>query len=107
MENDAKKWTSFLGLATRARKVISGEEMVVQSVRQNKAVLVILSQDASPRTHKTILDKCAHYKVPVKEVPDRETLGRAIGKAERVCVAITDRGFGEKLGVLIDQYNRG
>jgi ribosomal protein L7Ae-like RNA K-turn-binding protein len=107
VENDHKKWTSFLGLAARARKVISGEEMVIQAVRQNKANLVLLSSDASARTKKTIADKCRYYEVPLKEVVDRETLGRAIGKAERVCVAITDKGFGDKLIALLDQSIRG
>ena len=33
----------LLGLATRARKTISGEELVVKEIRSQKAKLVILS----------------------------------------------------------------
>ncbi|WEG11582.1 YlxQ family RNA-binding protein [Pullulanibacillus sp. KACC 23026] len=102
MDQKRKQWISFLGLAARARKVITGEEMVIQAIRQNKAFLVLLSNDASARTKKTIADKCTYYKVPYKEVVDRATLGHAIGKAERVCVAITEKGFGDKLIAMID-----
>jgi len=100
-------WVSFLGLAYRARKVVSGEETVVQSVRREQAKLVLLSKDASDRTTKTITDKCRFYKVPFVFVSDRKTLGEAIGKAERVVVAVTDPGFGDKLKAMFESNNRG
>ncbi|MGV3488290.1 MAG: YlxQ family RNA-binding protein [Tuberibacillus sp.] len=100
-------WASLLGLAYRARKVVSGEETVVQSVRKSQAKLVMLSRDASDRTTKTITDKCRYYKVPIVFVDDRKSLGEAIGKAERVVVAVTDPGFGEKLREMCESNNRG
>ena len=50
-------WKSFLGLANRARKIISGEELVLKEVRSGKAKLVLLSEDASANTTKRIIDK--------------------------------------------------
>ncbi|WP_179193713.1 ribosomal L7Ae/L30e/S12e/Gadd45 family protein, partial [Bacillus sp. S1-R5C1-FB] len=50
-------WKSFLGLAHRARKIISGEELVLKAVRSGKAKLVLLSEDASVNTTKRITDK--------------------------------------------------
>jgi len=100
-------WSSFLGLAYRARKVVSGEETVVQSIRRSQAKLVMLSKDASDRTIKTITDKCRFYKVPVVFVEDRNKLGEAIGKAARVVVAVTDPGFGDKLKAMCESNNRG
>lgn len=47
-----KPWVSFLGLANRARKVISGEELVVKEIQRKRAKLVILSEDASENTRK-------------------------------------------------------
>ncbi|MBM7644387.1 ribosomal protein L7Ae-like RNA K-turn-binding protein [Scopulibacillus daqui] len=102
-----QKWASFLGLANRARKVVSGEETVLRVVRQNKAAVVILSADASERTRKTITDKCRYYNVPLRTVEDRRQLGQAIGQPARVIVAVTDKGFGDKLIALIDQSLRG
>ena len=107
MKTPNERWFSFLGLAYRARKVVSGEEIVIQAIRQNKAKAVILSDDASDRTKKTISDKCQFYKVPLLFVPNRQTLGHAIGKAERVVVAITDKGFGDRLIAMLDPTLRG
>ncbi|MFC7392588.1 YlxQ family RNA-binding protein [Scopulibacillus cellulosilyticus] len=102
-----QKWETFLGLANRARKVVSGEETVLRVVRQNKAAVVILSSDASERKKKTITNKCRFYNVPLRTVCDRERLGQAIGRPARVIVAVTDKGFGEKLVALLDQSLRG
>ena len=40
----------MLGLAARARKVISGEELVVKEIRHGNAKLVLLASDASANT---------------------------------------------------------
>lgn len=95
-------WFSLLGLANRAGKCISGEELVVKAVQRQNAKLVILSMDASPNTKKKITDKCSFYKVNVKWVDDRYSLGSAIGKDQRVVVAVTDQGFTKKLTALLD-----
>ncbi|MCD7033741.1 YlxQ family RNA-binding protein [Metabacillus sp. GX 13764] len=97
-----EQWMSLLGLANRARKVISGEELVVKEVRRGGAKLVLLSDDASANTHKKVTDKCRTYKVPVAFVPDRNVLGKAIGKDARVVAAVTEAGFASKLKGLLD-----
>lgn len=99
---NATQWKSLLGLANRARKIISGEELTVKEIRNGKAKLVLLSSDASGNTTKKITDKCNTYKVPVKMVEDRYILGQAIGKEARVVVAILDDGFAKKLMTLLD-----
>ncbi len=102
-----KQWMSLLGLANRARKTISGEELVVKDVKNGRAKLVLLSKDASHNTSKKILDKCHYYKVPVKRVENREILGQAIGKDARVVVALLDEGFAKKLALLLDESQWG
>lgn len=96
------QWMSLLGLANRARKLISGEELVIKEVRNAKAKLVILSNDASNNTEKKITDKCSYYNVPVVKVEDRNQLGHAIGKDARVVIAVLDEGFAKKLRTLLD-----
>ncbi|MGM9928821.1 MAG: YlxQ family RNA-binding protein [Bacillus sp. (in: firmicutes)] len=95
------KWASLLGLAYRARKVITGEELVIKEVRSGKAKLVLLSSDASSNTEKKITDKCSYYNVPIMKVENREQLGHAIGKDERVVLAVLDDGFAKKLKTLL------
>ncbi|MEH7110928.1 YlxQ family RNA-binding protein [Neobacillus niacini] len=96
------QWMSILGLANRARKIISGEELSVKEIRNGKAKLVLLSADASANTTKKITDKCKSYEVPFKLVEDRHLLGHAIGKEARVVVAVLDDGFAKKLITLLD-----
>lgn len=43
---------NLLGIAARARKVISGEELVVKEVRNGNAKLVLLANDASKNSSK-------------------------------------------------------
>lgn len=47
--------SNLLGLATRARKTITGEELVVKEIRSQKAKLVVLSNDASKNTAKKLM----------------------------------------------------
>jgi ribosomal protein L7Ae-like RNA K-turn-binding protein len=96
------QWMSLLGLANRARKIISGEELTVKQIQSGKARLIILSADASANTTKKITDKCNSYEVPYKIVENRHLLGQAIGKEARVVVAVLDDGFAKKMVTLLD-----
>ncbi|PWW27328.1 YlxQ family RNA-binding protein [Cytobacillus oceanisediminis] len=99
---NSNKWMSLLGLANRARKITSGEELAVKDIRNGKAKLVLLSADASANTAKKVTDKCKSYGVPYKLIENREMLGQAIGKEARVVVAVLDAGFAKKLLTLLD-----
>lgn len=103
----SQKWLSLLGLANRARKCISGEELVIKEIKRGNAKLVILSKDASENTKKKVMDKCRSYSVPVRFASDRTTLGSAIGKQARVTLAILEAGFADKLITLLDENTRG
>jgi ribosomal protein L7Ae-like RNA K-turn-binding protein len=95
-------WENFLGIAARAGKVISGEELVVKSIQKQNAKIVLLSKDASDNTKKKVTDKCHFYKIDLAWVEDRNVLGRAIGKEQRVVVAVNDQGFSKRLKELLD-----
>lgn len=98
-----QKILQLLGLATRARMMISGEELVVNDVRKGKAKLVIIAEDASENTNKKLHDKCKSFNVDILVLGSRYELGHAIGKEERVVIAITDRGFAKKITSLFDE----
>lgn len=102
-----QKILQMLGLATRARMMITGEELTINEVRRGKAKLVIIAEDASDNTSKKLHDKCKTYKADIRVFGTREELGHAIGKEERVVMAITDQGFAKKLTSLFDENNRG
>lgn len=94
---------NLLGLATRARKVTSGEELVVNEVRAGKAAIVLLADDASANTRKKIEDKCKYYHVECHTFGNRYDLGHATGKEARVALAITDKGFAKKMSSLLNE----
>jgi len=105
--NNSKKILQLLGIATRARMIVMGEELVVREIQNNKARLVIVSNDASANTQKKITDKCTFFNVEKHVFGSREDLGHAIGKESRVVLAITDAGFAGKLSELLNEYNQG
>ena len=70
---------------------------MLKSVQQGKAKLVIAAGDASDNTKKKFRDKCATLNVKLVEAFDRITIGDAIGKSERVLIAVTDAGFSKSI----------
>ncbi|XID96097.1 YlxQ family RNA-binding protein [Paenibacillaceae bacterium WGS1546] len=99
------KALSRLGLATRAGKLVSGEEVVMKAIRSGDAKLVLLAEDASDNTRKKIQDKCNSYRVPLLVGFTRFELGAAVGKPERVLFAVTDRGFADLLAAGWNQHS--
>ena len=96
MEDDKgniKQVLGSLGLAMKAGRLASGEFMCENAIRDGKARLVIIADDASPGTKKKFSDSCAYYRVPMVCIADKETLGAALGKKERASVAVLDEGF--------------
>ena len=87
------KVLSYLGLATRAGRVVSGEFCVEKSVRQRRARLVLVSEDASENSRKNFRNLCTYYQVPLYFFGSREELGAACGKEARVSAAIEDEGL--------------
>lgn len=97
-----EKWLSLLGLANRARKLVTGEDLVIKEIQKQRVYLVLIAKDASNNTLKTIMNKCNYYNIPVRQVSDRYTLGNSIGKEARVVIGIKDKGFSEKIKQLLD-----
>jgi ribosomal protein L7Ae-like RNA K-turn-binding protein len=93
------KSLSRLGLAMRAGKLVSGEEIVLKAIRSGEAKLVVLAKDASENTEKKISDKCSSYGIPLLIGYSRFELGAAVGKPERVLFAVTDRAFADMIQV--------
>jgi len=95
------KVLQLLGLAMRAGKVVSGEETVLEQIRTGRAEIVFLALDAAKNIEKKMSDKCSSYQVPLRRYGTRYDLGKAIGKGERVVIAVTDPGFARSLEKLL------
>lgn len=99
MSNNQKA-LNLIGLSQRAGQLISGESLVLQAVRSNKAKLVIVASDASENTRKQFLNKCDYYNVPIVTTFSREEVSHALGKERTVC-ALLDKGFVHSLQKLL------
>lgn len=86
-------WLKLLGLANRARKLVTGEDSILKNIRNNKVKLVIIATDASDNAKKKYKDKCSFYNVKCVESGTVEELSYAISKINRVAIGVCDQGF--------------
>lgn len=82
-----------LGLCAKASGLVSGEEIVVEGIKNNEIYYVFLANDVSNNTKKKILDKCNTYNVEVCESFSHIELSKAIGKENRMVIGITNINF--------------
>lgn len=88
---------SLLGLAARAGKIAAGGFSAEEAVKSRKARLVLIAEDTQSNTVKKFTDKCAFYKIPLRFYGTKESLGHAVGKESRACIAVTDSGFADSI----------
>lgn len=65
---------SFLGLATKAGKELSGEETCERALKSGKVYLVIVSADASDNTKKKFNDMCSYRSVQIRFFGSKDML---------------------------------
>ena len=100
-----KKVLSLLGLSAKSGNLVSGEFSTEKVVKEHKAALVVVAEDASDNTKKSFSNMCAYYHVPMIVFADKETLGHAIGKQFRASVAVTQDGFAKAILKLTESDN--
>lgn len=83
---------NLLGLATRARKIVLGEEFVLKVMSKTNKV-VFLANDAGDNITKKIKDKAETYSCLLIQSYSTEELSRAIGKENRKVILVDDKGF--------------
>lgn len=87
------KILSNVGLCQRAGGIVSGEEMIVEQLRQGKIYLIFLANDAGANTTKKIKDKAKFYNVEVNESYSSLELSNAIGKNGRMVLGVSNKNF--------------
>ena len=92
-----QKVLSLIGLAKRAGRVVLGEGPSKDAARYKKAKLIIIAEDASDNTKKSITDSCKYYNVRYYMAFSKESLGHAVGNSINAAVAILDDGFAKSI----------
>ncbi|MBR1693494.1 MAG: ribosomal L7Ae/L30e/S12e/Gadd45 family protein [Lachnospiraceae bacterium] len=103
MSRVKNKAYSMLGLAMRARKLVSGEFATEKAVKEGSAYVVIVAGDASGNTKKQFQNTCTFYQVPYFAYGTKEELGHAIGKEYRASLAVTDEGFAKSIIKILEE----
>ena len=94
MSGNQARTMQLLSLSRKAGKVLSGEFQCEEGIRRQAARIVLVASDASGNTRKKFSDKCEFYHVPFFILDcGKAELGRAIGREQRSCVAVTDEGL--------------
>lgn len=99
-----QKVLNLIGLATKARKTVSGEFSTEKAVKDGKAYLVVVSEEASDNTKKMFTNMCTYYKVPICYFGGKGELGHAMGKEMRASLAVIDSGLAQ---AILKQMNIG
>lgn len=93
---------SLIGLATKAGNIASGEFSTEKAVKEGKAKLVVIAEDASENTKKMFTNMCTFYKVPIFFIGEKAELGHAMGKEIRASLAVLDKGFADAIVKKLD-----
>ncbi|MFI3225937.1 MAG: ribosomal L7Ae/L30e/S12e/Gadd45 family protein [Clostridia bacterium] len=88
-----------ISICKKASKLIAGADVVFAALEENKARLIVVSSDCSPKTIKPIVSLAQIRGVAVMTAPcTKEELGISCGKSVCAVVAITDIGLASSLG---------
>ena len=97
---------SMLGIAAKAGSVASGEFSTEKAVKEGRAYLVIVAQDASDNTKKMFRNMTDFYQVPMYEYSDKEMLRHFIGKEFRASLAVTNEGLSHSIEERLKQQSQ-
>ena len=100
-EMETRNWRArvleLLGLAYRAGAVERGVAATRRALRDGRAQLVLIADDASTSQVKKVMGLMEHRSVPGRRAGGREALGAALGALPLSAVAITRRDFAEPM----------
>lgn len=96
----------FLGLIRRAGKLEIGDMAVESAVKNRKAKLILLTEDAGGGIARKIQNITEEIEIPYITIPlGKEDFSRAIGRDNVVVAAVMDLGFSTSLlGKISSEY---
>ena len=95
---------SYLALANKAGKVVSGSDQVMESIKKRKSGFVFIAIDISKDIGVKVMELADRFEVPHAAVFDKDRLGALIGKGLRSVVSIEHGGFVDKVAMEVAKY---
>ena len=86
----------LIGLATRARKIAYGNDAVMDCLKQKKAKLVVITEDASEKTRKNMQYVCQKNNVKIIIFGKKDKLSHIIGKDNKVVIALKEKNIADE-----------
>lgn len=84
----------LLGLMYASKNIVLGQDNIVALAKQQKVKIVLLSNNASDRTKKLIIDKCTYNNIDYYILEDKDDImSKELGKKSIKVVATNNRGF--------------
>lgn len=94
---------SYIALANKAGKVITGSDMVEDAIRKQEVGLVIIATDVSPDIGEKISRLATRVQLPCYRALTKDRIGGLVGKGLRSAVAICKSGFVQAIGNEIER----
>ena len=95
---------SYLALANKAGKIVSGSDAVLDALRKGTPELLILAADISPESGEKFTAAAARVAVATYFLFTKERLGGLLGKELRSAVAVMHSGFVPSLQQELNRY---
>lgn len=100
---DKKRIMGFIGLCRKAGKLLIGHDTVKESIVKNKAVLVLLSADASDRLKQEAKSLVSDKNIKLIITPfSSDDFYSGIGKKSSI-FSVTDKGFANKTELMFGE----
>lgn len=91
----------LLGICSKAGKIISGTDIVLENLAKKKVKLVIVAEDASEKTIKNIKYYCDKENVELLIFGNIQENSKSIGKHNRAIIGILDKNLADNIKKVI------
>lgn len=95
------KVNGLLGLSSKAGKVISGTDIVIEELNKHALSLVIVAEDASEKTIKNMKYYCEKENVDIEIYGNIFDNSKAIGRNNRAVIGIKDKNLADAIKKVI------
>lgn len=97
-----KRILGLLGIAARARKVVSGADACLEEMKTKKIGFLIVSEEASDKTKKNYLFYAEKYNIPIAIYGEIDQLSKAIGKKNKAIIGVKDINLAKEIEKIIN-----
>jgi ribosomal protein L7Ae-like RNA K-turn-binding protein len=95
--NIPERIKAFLGFAKKSGQLFTGEKAVENSIKINKAKLVLIATDFPEKRRRFCIRFCEEQKIPYGILGTKEEYGQILQTSPRGLLAITDIRMAEEI----------